>query len=359
MRAGEVWRRAARLGVIGALYAAIGTWVALEWLGLDSRLRVTRVVTSASGVTPAAMIDGTGPKPFVLRALVPITVRLIREAIPDPTARRWWLKLLRRHPRLVAELPFLEWEEERLLDYLIAVAVMNLCLLGFLLAMRALYTQLHGAGWRADLLPLAALASLPFFFQKGTHFLYDFATLMFMALGLLLLERRRFVAWYAVLVLALLNKETAALLVLVFAVRFARVLPNRAWVVHVALQLALVVAVRSLLLHVYRDNPGEPVRWSLSRNLVLIRQHGLDGPTLVLFVVLAVAVVARWRQEPALLKAALVMVPPLCAAYLFAGVYGEIRIFYEVVPAGAIWAFNAALAAFGATPTAAPDATQS
>jgi hypothetical protein len=355
MRAGVLTRRTAWLAALGSLYVAAWLWVGLEWLGLDSRLRVQRVVTSAGGATPAAMIQGTGPKPFVLRTLVPSTVRLIREAIPDPTARRWWLKLLRRHPGLVAELPYLEWEKEFLLEYLIAVGVMNLCLVGFLVAMRALYGHLHpGSGWRRDVLPLAALCALPFFFQNGTHFLYDFATLLFMALALLLMERQRFVLFYPVLALALLNKETAALLVLVFAVRFFRRLPAGRWLAHLAAQIGLALAVRSFLLYVYRDNPGEPTRLQIIRNLQLLRERGLDVPTLVLFGVLLLAVVARWRHEPTLLKAALTMVPPLCVAYVLVGVYGEIRIFYEVVPAGVIWVFDAVLAAFGAAPEMGP-----
>jgi hypothetical protein len=355
MRASDRVKAAARLAALGAAYAAVGVWVGLEWLGLDARLRVKRIVMPASGVTPAAMIHGTGPKPFVLRTLVPSTVRLVREAIPDSTARRWWLKILRRHPRLVAELPFLEWEEQFLLEYLIAVVVMAVCLVGYLVAMRALYGALHpGAGWQRRLLPLAALACLPFFFARGTHFLYDFATLMFMALGLLLIERRRFGPYYAVMVLALLNKETAVLLVLVFAVRLWHQLPTRVLLAHLAAQVTLAVAVRAVLLVVFRNNPGAPAQWALPKNLLLMADRGIDLPTLGLFAVLLLAVSTRWRHEPALLKAALVMLPPLCLAYVLFGVYGEIRIFYEVVPAGVVWAFNAGLALIGAAPSAAP-----
>ena len=239
-----------------------------------------------------------------------------------------------------------------MLEYLIAVALMFLCLLGYLLSIRALYGQLHpAAGWRRDLLPLMALLCLPFFFRVGSHFLHDFATLLFVTLGLLLMEQRRFVLFHPVLALALLNKETAALLVAVFAVRFCREMRRRRWLAHVAAQIALVIMVRSLLLFCYRANPGEAVHWSLGKNLLLMRERGVDVPTLILFGVLLAAVATRWRAEHPLLKAALVMVPPLSLAYVLFGIYGEIRIFYEIVPAGAIWVYNALLAAAGAAPS--------
>ena len=98
-------KRLARPVAIGALYLLAGSWVALEWLGLDLRLRVTRPVMAIGGATVPETIYGTAAKPFVLRTLVPTTVRLIREALPDPTARRWWLKILRRNPRFVAKSP--------------------------------------------------------------------------------------------------------------------------------------------------------------------------------------------------------------------------------------------------------------
>jgi hypothetical protein len=214
-----------------------------------------------------------------------------------------------------------------------------------------LYDHLYpGAGWRRDVFPLAVLLGLPLFFRAGSHFLYDFATLLFMTLGLLLMERRRFVLYYPVLALALLNKETAALLTAVFAVRFFRQLPRRQWLAHVAAQAGLAVAVRSFVLFVYRANPGTAVQWSLPKNLVLMQQRGVDVPTALLFGVLLVAVVVRWGHEHPLLEAALVMLAPLSVAYFLFGIYGEVRLFYEFVPAGSIWVFHAALAALGAAP---------
>ena len=344
-------RQLIRPAVVWLVYVVASVWVFGQWLGLDARMRSPRPAMAIGGTTVPDMIHGTAAKPFVLRTLVPSTVRVVREAIPDPVARRLWLKILRRHPRLTRALPALEWEEEFLLEYLIAAGVMYACLLGFTAAARALYAELHpGSAWRRDLFPLAVLLGLPFFFDVGSHFLYDFATLLFSAWCLLLMERRRWPLFYAALALSLFNKETAALVTIVFAARFLREMPRRTWLIHLVGQVALAGAVRAFLFHAYRANLGPAMQWNLRKNLILAGERGVDVPTAVFFGVLLVAVAVRWRAEPRLARAALATAPPLTLAYFTVGIYGEIRIFYELVPAAAVWVFGAALGPRAASP---------
>ncbi|MET0555054.1 MAG: hypothetical protein ABW221_18575 [Vicinamibacteria bacterium] len=336
--------RALRPAMVWAVYVVASVWIFGQWLGLDARMRAPRPAMAIGGTTVPDMIHGTATKPFVLRTLVPSTVRVLREAIPDATARRLWLKVLRRCPRLARALPALEWEEQFLLEYLIAAVVMYGCLLGFVWALRALYRELHPeSAWRRDLFPLAVLLGLPFFFDVGSHFLYDFATLLFSAWCLLPLERRRWPVFYAVFALSLFNKETAALVSIVFALRFFREMPRREWLAHLAAQVTLAAAVRAFLLHAYQANAGPGMQWNLRKNLILAGERGIDVPTAVLFGVLLVAAVVGWRAEPRLARAALATAPPLTLAYFLVGIYGEIRIFYELVPAAAVWVFGAVL----------------
>lgn len=339
MPTARAWIRPAALGLV---YVAASLWVFGQWLGLDARMRSPRPVMAIGGTTVPHTVYGTATKPFVLRMLVPSAVRVVRESVPEPLARRLWLKVLRRLPRLARALPMLEWEEAFLLEYLIAAGLMYGCLIGFVWAARALYAALHPEpGWRRDAFPLAVLLGLPFFFEVGSHFLYDFATLLFAATSLLLMERRRWAPFYAVFALSLFNKETAALATLVFALRFYREMPRRRWAAHLAAQAALAAAVRALLLHAYAANPGPAMQWNLRKNLILAGERGVDVPTAILFAVLLAAVLVRWRAEPPLARAALAAAPPLALAYATVGIYGEIRIFYEVVPAGAVWVFGA------------------
>lgn len=344
--------RRRRLAAVGLLYCVATSWVGLEWLGIDPCRREVRPVLAIGGTTVPATVYGTAPKPYVLRALVPTAVRLVRAAIPDAAALRWRVAIV-SDPRVAWRLPLMRWEPEFVLEYLIAAALMHLLLVAFLFAMRALHACLDPSpGWRRDLVPLAAVLCLPAFFAVGSHFLYDLATLVFFALGLVLIERRRFALLYPLLVLAMLNKETAGLLVAVFAVRWRGAMPRRAWLAHTAALAAAGGAVRVLLLWTFRESPGGPFLWNARKNLLLFERNGLDVPTLVLLGALLLAVAVRWRREHPLLKAALVALPPLVAAYALVGIYGEIRVFYEIVPAGIVWVLNAALQAAGVPPYA-------
>ncbi len=270
-------RRPARAALVALGYVAASVGVGIAWLGLDFHLRVRHPgVMVVHEATVPALVYGTAAKPFVLRTLVPSTVRLIRGAIPDPTARRWWLKILRdgracrrRCPRSNGSRSSCSSTSSRSRSCRPPV--------GFLFGLRALYRELYaGAAWPADAVPLFAAAALPGFFRVGAHFLYDFATLLFVTVGLLLMERRRWALFYPVFAVALLNKETLALLSLVFAVRYFRSMPRATWSAHLAAQAAIVAVVRAWLLFAFRFNPRGAVPLVLDRNLAAMRERGID-----------------------------------------------------------------------------------
>lgn len=342
--------RTRRRAAVGSLYLLAISWVGLEWLGVDPIRRQVRPVLAIGGTTLPATVYGTAPRPYVLRTLVPTAVRLVRATIPDAAALRWRAAIV-ADPGVAWRLPIMKWEPEFVLEYLIAAALIQGLLVAFALSMRLLHACLDPTpGWRRELTALAAVLCLPFFFRVGSHFLHDPATLLFFALGLVLVERRHLRLLYPLLVLAMLNKETAALLVAVFAARWFRAMPRRDWLAHTAALAATAVAVRAFLLWAFRENPGAPFLWNARKNLRLFERDGLDLPTVVLLGLLLLAVAVRFRHEHPLLKAALVALPPLVVAYALVGIHGEIRVFYEMVPAGIAWVVNAALQVAGVPP---------
>lgn len=344
--------RARRRAAVALLYVVATTWVGLEWLGVDLVRRQARPVLAIGGTTLPATVHGTAPRPYVLRTLVPTAVRLVRAAIPEAAALRWRAAIA-SDPRIAWRLSLARWEPEFVLEYLIAAALAHALLVAFALAMRELHACLDPTpGWRREVTALAAVLSLPFFFRVGSHFLHDPATLLFFALGLALVERRRLRLLYPLLVLAMLNKETAGLLVAVFAVRWFRAMPRRAWLAHTAALAATAAAARAFLLWVFRENPGAPFLWNAGKNLRLFERDGVDLPTVALAGLLLAAVAVRWSREHPLPKAALAALPPLAAAYALVGVYGEIRVFYEMVPAGIVWVVNGVLQVAGVPPYA-------
>ncbi len=111
------------------------------------------------------MVYGTAYKPFVYRALVPVTVRLAMSAIPvqlrdaiDSSAGQ--------NPFVCRVFSALEWETEYFIEHCIASVLLYFSLLGFVLALG----YLSKGVFRAEelLLDMAALVSLvvlPTFFE--------------------------------------------------------------------------------------------------------------------------------------------------------------------------------------------------
>ena len=106
----------------------------------------------------ADMVYGTAHKPFVCRALLPTTVRLITGIIPAEARARVGRSLgsTAAGENLCA---ILQWEPEYLVEYLIAAILMYLSLWGFLWALRYLLVGVYdvSAGVQ-DVLILVALA---------------------------------------------------------------------------------------------------------------------------------------------------------------------------------------------------------
>ena len=85
---------------------------------------------------------------------------------------------------------------------------------------------------------------------------YDLPALLFAALGLLLLYDGKLGWYYLLLPVATLNRETAALLVVVFWLTYFCRMREGPWVLHLVLQLAIVLAVKTALFEAFAENSG-------------------------------------------------------------------------------------------------------
>jgi len=336
-----------------AAYVLLSGTVFLNWLGLDASLRVVKPgVTALETARLPDLVRGAAHRPYVLRTLLPTTVRLVEAALPNGISMNIE-KRLRRSLRTARELlEALGWEQDRLLDYLIACLLAYACLLVSAVLLRDLYLDLYpDAAWKAYLLPLFGLALLPGFFRWGAHFFYDFPTLLLGTWALLLLQRRRWRLFYPVFVLGLVNKETAVLLGLSFLAWQWGELSRRALIGHLAAQAGLFVLVRGSILFAYRHSPGPVTEMNLPINLELaVALHSRGVTSLLLLASVAASLVLRWRREGRFARAMLAPLLPLAALYLFLGKWGEIRFFLEAWPALCVWAYNAVLQAVGLAP---------
>jgi len=328
---------------------AVSMAVLVPWLGFDYRLAPHKsALNDYRKARVPDMIYGRAHRPFVQRTLVPSTLRLVRRALPRPV-----LAALRRTVSgpplfLPRKLGALGWEPAYMVEYAIAMPALFGLLAAFPFALRWLMAGLYATPWAPTVAPLLATALLPaLFFDRGTHYLYDFSTLLLFTLALGSLQRRRLGAYYAVFALGCLNKETMILGTLVFAVVEKDLMPrSRLWR-HVATQILIFAAVEWALGRTFAHNPGGGVEWHLVKNLRSIRMPP-SVASLTLLASGAVLTLARFGRKPAFLRrSAIVVMLPLLVSYLFLGIYGEIRVFYEAYPILFLLAFQNGSEALG------------
>ncbi|MFI5183054.1 MAG: hypothetical protein ACHQNV_01550 [Vicinamibacteria bacterium] len=341
-----MWRPGEAAFGAGAL--AVSALVLLPWLGFDLRLQPHKsALNDYWKARVPDVIYGRAYRPFVQRTLVPSTIRVIRQGLPRST-----LGAIRRTVSgpplfLPRKMGILGWEPAFLTEYAIAIAVLAGLVAGFPFALRRLSAALYDAPAAAAVAGLLATLLLPcFFFDRGTHYLYDFATLLLSTLALTFLAEGQLGRYYGVFVLGAFNKETMALMVLVFALVALERSQRRLVLAHVVAQVAIVGCVQWGLGRIFAGNPGGPLEWHLVKNMRLMMTiPGL--PSLLLLAASVVLVFARLQDKPLLLRRALVVLPPLLVSYLCLGIYGEIRIFYEAYPVLFLLAFHNACATLG------------
>jgi len=276
------------------------------------------------------MVDGTAYRPYVYRTLLPTTVRLLAGLLPDA-----WNAELASLPWIAAGLTTFKVEPQRALQALIAWGLMGLSLLGFALAFRRLLTALYRLpDWLADLGTLLALAVLPVFWKFG--YIYDFTTLFLFTLQLLWMAQGRWRAYLALFPFTCLNKETAVLLPLLFAVYYfprARMERGR-YVRLLAAQAIFFVSIKLALNWVFAANPGAEaeVHWQDHVMVVTLFPAVVAAYTLLVGGLVGALVGVGWRAKPLFLRWGLIILAPLFASYFVYGFPFEFRAMYEAYP---------------------------
>ncbi len=279
------------------------------------------------------MVYGRAEKPFVTRALVPLTIRGIRRLIPDPINYYYHGVIYKRYPSLYGAMVYLGWEVEYLTEYAIALVLMFGCLMSFLFGLRALFNALYEAPfWFADLIPFIALLVLPVFFVEGTHYIYDMATLMLFTWAFYCMAANRRFAYYVVFILSTVNRETTYLLILVYALYYLKRQHNLQYLASLGLQALVYVLIRGTLAFIYRHNPGSVVIVNFGWNMRNLLLRPYNTATVVGYAVLATVIIYRWKDKHLLLRRATAMLAPMYVSYMVVGVWHEIRVFYEFLP---------------------------
>ncbi len=297
------------------------------------------------------MVYGHAYKPFVYRTLVPSTVRFITELTPQFLIDR--IESFAKGKSLVQELIYISaMDEEYIYEYLIALFVMLMCFVGFAYSIRQLIKVHYDfPDFVADLAPVGALLLIPAFFRYYNQ-LYDPATLLLFASGLLAVTTRKRLWFYVIFILAAFNKETAPLLSIPFVFMEWKNNSRQKIIGHLLLQFIIWLGAKAVVLYIFADNPGPFITFNLIH-------HTLTMPTrpfpfsYLLFVVLIATILIRyyWRSKPLFLRRSFLasFIILLIAGMLF-GLIDEMRIFYEVYPLGFLLIIPSIVVLFGVVP---------
>jgi hypothetical protein len=296
-----------------------------------------------AGLAPfSRMIDGTAARPFVHRMLLPSIARGLHALVPGPL-RDAIERAVRGHPVLAGRL---HWTTAHASEVVIALLLAFGCFLAFAFVLRRLVQALPDAPEGASRwAPVVALLALPAVFLPGSVHLYDPATLLFFALGLLMLTERRRIGYYAVFVLACVNRETAILLTGLFLLRERRHLMPSRLALHGLAQAVLWAGLQAGIHARHAGNPGHEAQLLFPRNLRLLIEPRSGIGFWVLLVLAATLVVPGWNRKPRFLRQALlVTLLPVGLATFLAGLPTEMRDYLEAYPAIVLLALPTAVA---------------
>ncbi len=280
------------------------------------------------------MVYGKAWKPFVYRTLLPTSVRIISEVIPE-SIHNTLTEKVESNDYLMLALEKLVWESEFITEYLVAMVLMYFALLGFVFAFRKLFDEIYSSPlWFKNIMSIILLLTIPAMFQpQYSNYIYDFPTLFLFTLGLLLLKQRNWKFLLILLFIACFNKETIILLTLIFAIHFHKDadIDRKLYYQLIVAQLVILTVVKIFLYILFMNNPGGFVEFHLiDRNYLLFNGYSLT--TFVVLLIIILAIFSYWNEKPKFIKDCMWIAVPLLILTLFLGFFDELRDYYEILP---------------------------
>jgi hypothetical protein len=213
-----------------------------------------------------------------------------------------------------------------------AVVIATVSIMAFMVALRWLA---EGVGLQLGPAHIGlALAGALVPMLKGSH-LYDLPTLALFTASLAALANKRWTAYGILFVLTALNRETAILLAVVYAL-------YAGWGYGLLLQVAAFALVQIGIRAALAGLPGAALELHWVAHAVYITSRWNELVLYALLAIVLVCLAARgFEHKPRLLKvAALVVTPALVVMYFVVGFPFEFRVFHEAYPALALLALS-------------------
>lgn len=278
------------------------------------------------------MIDGTASRPFVLRTLIPSTIKIIRNILPES---------LKTHIRLFFETKgwFVEYlRTDRAIEYSIAMTFIFIFFLGFSFVLLRLAKYFYkDEPLTQHIVVFAGMLIIPLCSAYG-HYIYDPATLFLFSLGLVLVIEEHIILMLFFFPLLVLNKETSILLVPVFIIYQLKRMPNIKIFTISFIMTILWISIRILILKTFASNTGTIVEFHLfDHNLKLFANPAAAFFFLIVILFLGVLISYDWKSKQGFLRYGfLIVFCPLFFMSIFFGYVDELRQFYEAIPFAAL-----------------------
>jgi hypothetical protein len=274
---------------------------------------------SDSGFSFDRMVSFTSDRPFAYRVLMPALINAGACVFPKD--------FVREHKKwLTDSSPIAHYAKNKLFMYEgIALKVhleyfyLSISLIFLLYAVRAITKQLYPfPPVFSDVTPALGLLFLPLTFTWGGH-IYDFPELLLAALCLLCIIRKKWLLYYPVFVLAILNKEVNVLLILFFIAFCRGEMAKKDLLKHAALQILIGVSLVLCVRLLFVDNPLLPdlnnywkhniLFWLNPKSYVLFwdAYHvgfpiSPRGSNILLIIFTAFFVFYKWQDKPVQVK---------------------------------------------------------
>lgn len=211
------------------------------------------------------------------------------------------------------------------------IIIISLSLIGFIVALKFLYTGLTGQdGWGVAYAASWGLILLIWAYCKP----YDIMTAFLMTLSYLFILKKKHLYLILLFPILCVNRETAFLVTVLSAVWFWRKIKLSEWMLMIVYQVATFVLIQFLIHIHYRNYPGVDSHLQLMDNINIFIHSPYLTVALIVGLSIVIGLVAmNWKHKSSFLRTAfLILFPIQFALYLLFGNGYELRVFAEVYP---------------------------
>ena len=318
------------------LSALVSAYVMIYALGVSAMLRDGPHHTSMLWV-----IDGTLVRPYIYRTLmtavsqfiVSITPAFIEESVNS-------LVLSAVHTdfgqRFAENAKWVEYSTklatpQYLYTVIVTVALMYACIVAYSFVLlriaRVCFPKHPLAAYATALAGLVILLPL----INAAFKTYDPPTLLLAALCLYFMLLERWKAYLITFIFTCINKETAILQTVVFAMAFHNRMPVRQFVKLLVMQVAIFACIKMGISLYFVDQPGHVAKYREAWVIAIVSRV-IEGYHLMLLVMLCWCLFSRWQEIPHVLRHTLWIFAGLLPVYYLLGYPYEYRVFIDCYP---------------------------